>query len=274
ATARARAAAPRPAARTLVDSHCHLGDAAFDADRDAVLARARAAGVSHVVVIGESLAGSERALALARATGGLSATAGVHPHEAKDWTAAARGRLSELLARPEVVAVGETGLDYHYMHSPRAEQRAAFEAHLELAAELGKPVIVHARDADDDLAAILRNLGPRAPVVVLHSFSSGDAVWEAGMAISAYFSFSGMITFKNWRQTARVAECPADRLLVETDAPYLAPVPHRGERNEPAFVRDVAARAAELRGESLDTLAQRSAANARLCLGLRLDSTL
>ena len=262
---------PRP---FLVDAHCHLGDAAFDPDRDAVLARAGAAGVSHVVVIGESLGGSERAAALARATPGLSATAGVHPHEASTWSAEVRERLRELLAAPELVAVGETGLDYHYDRSPRAVQRDAFEAQLALAMELGKPVVVHAREADADMAAMLRDLGNRAPAVVLHSFSSGDEVWDAGMTIGAYFSFSGMITFKNWALTGRLAACPSDRLLVETDAPYLAPVPHRGQRNEPAYVRAVAERAAELRGESAETLAQRTTENARRCFGSRIDSAL
>jgi len=135
-------------------------------------------------------------------------------------------------------------------------------------------VIVHARDADDDMAAILRSLTPSVPVVVLHSFSSGDAVWEAGMAINAYFSFSGMITFKNWGLTDRLSDCPTDRLLVETDAPYLAPVPHRGKRNEPGFVRVVAVRAAALRGESFDELTRRTTANARRCFGSRIDSSL
>ncbi len=221
-------------------------------------------------MIGESLAGSERASALARSTRGLSATAGVHPHEASSWSADVRAQVSELLAAPEVVAVGETGLDYHYMHSPREVQRAAFEAHLTLARDLGKPVVVHGRDADQDMAAMLRALGTRPPVVVLHSFSSGDAVWEAGMAIGAYFSFSGMITFKNWTHSGRVAACPSDRLLIETDAPYLAPVPHRGGRNEPAFTRDVAQRAADLRGESFEALAERTTENARRCFGGRV----
>jgi TatD DNase family protein len=239
-----------------------------------VLANAKAAGVTHVVVIGESLAGSERAAALARDAAGRSATAGVHPHEASTWSDDARQRVRELLAAPEVVAVGETGLDYHYLHSPREAQRRAFEAHLQLGQELGKPVIVHARDADDDMAAILRSLAPTPPVVVLHSFASGDAVWEAGMAINAYFSFSGMITFKNWGLTDRLSDCPTDRLLVETDAPYLAPVPHRGKRNEPGFVRDVAVRAAALRGESFDELTRRTTANARRCFGSRIDSSL
>jgi len=257
----------------LVDTHCHLADPTFDADRDAVLARAKDAGVSHVVVIGESLAGSERATTLARGSRGLSATAGVHPHEASGW-ADAQGRVRELLASPGVVAVGETGLDYHYMHSPKGAQRTAFEAQLALGAELGKPVVVHAREADDDMAAMLRNLGALPPVVVLHSFSSGTEVWDAGMTIGAYFSFSGMITFKNWKLTDRLSDCPADRLLVETDSPYLAPVPHRGQRNEPAFVRHVAESAAAVRGEPLDSLAQRTTANARRCFGARIDGAL
>jgi len=250
---------------SLVDTHCHLGDTAFDADRDAVVARAAAAGVSHIVVIGESVAGSERACALATMPG-LSATAGVHPHEASSWSTPARERIRQILAsEPAIVAVGETGLDYHYLHSPRETQRAAFEGQLELALEFGLPVVVHARDADDDMAAMLRAVPPGAPPVVLHSFSSGDAVWEAGMAIDAYFSFSGMITFKNWTPADRVVACPRDRLLLETDAPYLAPVPHRGKRNEPGFVRAVAERAAALCGETLDTLTQRTTENARRC---------
>jgi TatD DNase family protein len=259
---------------SLVDTHCHLGDAAFDADRDAVLAQAKARGVTHVVVIGESVAGSERAVALARGATGLSATAGVHPHDATSWSDQTGQRVRELLGAPETVAVGETGLDYHYMHSPRETQRRAFAAQLQIGLELGKPVIVHARDADADMAAMLRALGPRPPVVVLHSFASGDDVWDAGMSIGAYFSFSGMITFKNWTQTGRLAACPSDRLLVETDAPYLAPVPHRGKRNEPGFVRDVAERAAVLRGESFDDLTRRTTENARRCFGSRIESSL
>ena len=252
---------------TIVDAHCHLGDAAFDPDRDAVLARAGAAGVGHVIVIGTTLADSERAAALARGRAGLSATAGVHPHEARDLSPESGGRLKALLALPEVVAVGETGLDYHYDHSPRAAQRGAFEAQLALAADLGKPVVVHAREADDDLAAILREWGPRVPAVVLHSFSSGPRAFEAGMATAAYFSFSGMITFKNWKLQDVVTACPADRLLVETDAPYLAPVPHRGRRNEPGFVRDVALALAGARGAGFDDVVRQTTENARRVFG-------
>jgi TatD DNase family protein len=255
----------RPDARPfLVDAHCHLGDAAFDLDRDAVLTRARAAGVGHLVVIGTTVADSERAAELAGSRPGLSATAGLHPHEAKDWSPEAAERLRALLALPAVVALGETGLDYHYDHSPRPAQRRAFEAQLALAAEVGKPVVVHAREADEDVAALLRDA--RA-TVVLHSFSSGPRVFEAGLAAGAYFSFSGMITFKTWTATDRLAACPPDRLLVETDAPYLAPVPHRGRRNEPAFVRDVALALARLRGAAFDDIVQQTTANARRVFG-------
>jgi len=258
----------------LVDAHCHLGDRAFEADRDAVIERARAAGVAHVVAIGESLAGSEKAVGLARSQRGLSATVGVHPHEAASWSADVAARVRELLAAPEVVAVGETGLDYHYEHSPRDVQRRVFEAQLGLAAELGKPVVVHARDADEDMAAMLRGWGGEKGGVVLHSFSSGADVWEAGMTIEAYFSFSGMITFKNWHPAVPLTNYPANRLLVETDSPYLAPVPHRGKRNEPAFVREVAERAAALCGEHLETLSHRTTENARRCFGSRLETAL
>src|SRR5205823_5411017 len=161
-----------------IDAHCHLGDAAFDADRDAVLARAAAAGIAHIVVIGESVSGSERATALARARseGGLSATAGVHPHEARTWSAETAARLRELLTTPEVVAVGETGLDYHYLHSPRDAQRAAFEAQLTIGVDLDKPVVVHARDADADMAAMLRALGGHPPVAERAAAIRGESL--------------------------------------------------------------------------------------------------
>jgi TatD DNase family protein len=254
----------------LVDAHCHLGDAAFDGDRLAVLARAAAAGVVHVVVIGESHVGSARAATLARAHPGLSATAGVHPHEAASWDGAAPERLRQLLDAPELVAVGETGLDYHYDHAPKPAQRAAFEAQLAIAADLGKPVVIHARDADDDMAALLRDWGGRVPALVLHSFAGSRALFSAGMDVGAYFSFSGMITFKNWQPAVPTAECPADRLLVETDAPYLAPVPHRGHRNEPAFVPDIVTALARQRDASPGELARQTSANAVRVFGSRL----
>ena len=158
-----------------------------------------------------------------------------------------------------------------YEMNLRSAQLAAFEAQLALAAELGKPVIVHAREADEDVAAALRRT---QAAIVLHSFSSGPAVFEAGLAIGAYFSFSGMITFKNWVQGDRLTAAPADRLLVETDAPYLAPVPYRGRRNEPAFVRDVAVALARARSESLEDVVGRTATNAERVFGVRVTTAL
>lgn len=253
----------------LVDTHCHLGDAAFDEDRAAVMARARAADVGHVVIVADSIPATTRAHGLA-ATFGCSATAGVHPHEARVWSAEVRDALEDAVADPLVVAVGETGLDYHHDFSPRDLQRQAFEAQLIIAADCHKPVVVHAREADQDVAAALRTAGPGGPPVVLHSFSAGPLVLEAGLAIGAYFSFSGMITFRTWRQVDAVAACPADRLLIETDAPYLAPVPHRGKRNEPAYVRQVAERLAQLRGLDPAAIAQLTTTNAARCFGERV----
>jgi TatD DNase family protein len=247
----------------LVDTHCHLGDARYDGDRAAVVERARAAGVSRVVVIADTLASSDAALEIARRFG-LWATAGVHPHHAGEWSDDAAARVAGALDEPQCVAVGETGLDYHYDYAPREAQRRAFAAQLALAADAGKPVVVHAREADDDVAAMLRDA---AATVVLHSFAAGTAVLEAALAADGYVSFSGMITFKSWRRPELVRDCPADRLLVETDAPYLAPHPHRGKRNEPAFVRLVAERVAEIRSMPFDKAAALTTANAERCFG-------
>jgi TatD DNase family protein len=255
----------------LVDTHCHLGDAAFDDDRADVVARARAAGVAHVVIVAESPEATRRARGLA-AEYGWSATAGVHPHEARRWDAAAREAVDEALADPTVVAVGETGLDYHYEFSPREDQRRAFADHLELGRRAGRPVIVHAREADDDLAAMLRESPPGHPTLVLHSFSAGPAVFETGLAVGAYFSFSGMITFRSWTRGDVLTACPADRLLVETDAPYLAPVPYRGRRNEPAYLRQVVERLAAVRGVPAADIIRLSTANAARCFGPRVAS--
>jgi TatD DNase family protein len=244
----------------LIDTHCHLTDSDYDADRAEVLARAWAGGVTRIVVIGASRESAERALALARSEPRLSVTAGIHPHDATGWDGPTREWLRATLRRPEVVAAGEMGLDYHYDHSPRAVQRAAFEAQLELARELGKPVVIHAREADDDVAAVLRAHGD-VPAI-LHSFSSGPGLLRAGLDLRHYVSFSGMVTFRNWRLDQAILETPLDRLLLETDGPYLAPVPHRGTRNEPAYVRLVAERIAAVRGLPVEDLIQASAGNA------------
>jgi TatD DNase family protein len=249
-------------ARTLVliDTHCHLADPAYDADRAGVLERAWAAGVAHVVCIGESPEASDRALALADPELRLSATAGVHPHDASGWSAERAVWLRERLRHPRIVAAGEMGLDYHYDHSPRETQQAAFDQQLALAGEAGKPAVIHAREADDDVAAILA--GHPGVTAILHSFSSGPALLRAGLVLRHYVSFSGMVTFKSWRLDQAVRDTPLDRLLLETDGPYLAPVPHRGKRNEPAYVRQVAERIAAVRGLAVDELIAATGANA------------
>jgi TatD DNase family protein len=245
----------------LIDTHCHLADAAYAADLPEVLDRAWAAGLAGIVVVGESLDRAEAALAKAAADPKLVATAGVHPHDAHGWSADSERRLRELLRDPRIVAVGETGLDFHYDHSPRSLQHRAFEAQLALAAEVKKPAVIHAREADDDVAAILA-AHPDVPVI-LHSFSSGMALLRAGLVLRHYVSFSGMVTFKNWRLDDAILETPIDRLLLETDGPYLAPVPHRGKRNEPGFVRHVAERIATVRAMPVEELIQVTGENAR-----------
>jgi len=252
----------------LVDTHCHLGDPALAGEVGELLRRAAEAGVGHVVAIGESREAAEQAHALAETNPRVSATAGVHPHHADHWDAGAAQWLAEQLGSGLVVAVGEMGLDYHYDNAPRGQQRAAFEAQLALAARAGKPAVIHAREADDDVAAILRNQ-PDA-VAVLHSFSSGEALLEAGLALGHYFSFSGMLTFKSWQRNDAITRIPRDRLLVETDAPYLAPVPYRGKRNEPAYVVEVARRLAGVLGVSLEEVARVTTANAIRVFGQRL----
>ena len=225
-----------------------------------------------MVVIGESEASAEAALGLAERHERVSVVVGVHPHDAKDWDAAQEARLRRLARDPRVVALGEMGLDYHYDHSPRDRQHEAFERQLVIAAEVGLPVVIHAREADEDVAAILR----RHPEVraVLHSFSSGPGLLEAGLELGHYVSFSGMITFRNWTMDDAVRAVPLDRLLVETDSPYLAPVPMRGKRNEPALVRYVAERLALVRGMAADAMIARTGNNAARCFGPRLAATL
>lgn len=225
-----------------------------------------------MVVIGESPAATERALALAAGEPRLSATAGIHPHDASSWTAESEVWLRERLRDSRVVAAGEMGLDYHYDHSPRDRQRAAFEAQLALAGEARKAAVIHARGADDDVAAVLRSQ-PRV-TAILHSYSSGPGLLRAGLSLSHYVSFSGMVTFKSWRLDGAILETPLDRLLIETDGPYLAPVPHRGKRNEPAFVRQVAERIASVRGLSVEEVVERTGANAARVFGSRVHSAL
>jgi TatD DNase family protein len=251
---------------SLFDTHCHLADPAYEPDRNEVLRRAWDAGVARILVIGESPESAARARSLAAGEPRLAATAGLHPHEASRWSAELEDWLRSALADPLVVAAGEMGLDYHYDHSPRERQQAALDAQLALAAEAAKPAVIHAREADDDVAAILV-AHPRV-TAVLHSFSSGPSLLRAGLVHRHYVSFSGMVTFKSWRLDHAILDTPLDRLLLETDGPYLAPVPHRGKRNEPAFVRQVAERVAAVRGIELDELVAATWENAtRLLAG-------
>lgn len=232
----------------LFDSHCHLTDTAFRDDREAVFVRAARAGVTRAVCIASDVADARRALALVRSrdvSAGeasplprLWSTAGVHPHEAAGATADALEEVRALAHEVEVVALGETGLDYHYEHSPREVQRALFDAHLALGSELDLPVVVHARDADDDIAAALRSAPPGVRGV-LHCFTGGARAFEEAMARDWYVSFSGIASFRSFDALDFLRAVPRDRLLIETDAPYLAPVPMRGRRNEPAYVRHV-----------------------------------
>jgi TatD DNase family protein len=241
------------------DSHCHLTDRRFVGETERIAERARAAGVERFVLIASEEEDAETALELARSLGVWS-TAGIHPHEA---TRAEAGfdRVRALHAEPEVVAVGETGLDYFYDNSPRRIQRASFDRHLELAATLGKPVVVHSRDADADTISAIRSAADDV-VGVLHCFAGAPELFEVGVEAGWYVSFSGLITFGSYETKELVAETPPDRLLIETDAPYLAPVPHRGKRNEPAYVADVARAVAVLTGETLEAVAERTARNA------------
>lgn len=252
----------------LIDTHCHLAGTAYEDDLDAVLARAWVAEVARVVILAECGEDAARALALAAAEPRLSVSIGVHPHRADRWSDVLERALLEQVHDPRVVAVGEMGLDYHYEHSPRAAQFAAFRAQLALAGRAGKPAIIHAREADADVAQVLGEFpGTRC---VLHSYSSGPALHASAVALGHYVSFSGMITFKSWSADDLIRTTPADRLLVETDGPYLAPVPRRGTRNEPAFVAHTAARLAAVRGESVEALIDLTGRNAAACFGARL----
>jgi TatD DNase family protein len=240
----------------LVDSHCHVQGPEFDLDRDEVVARAREAGVAEIVLVGgvDEADGLRRALDAA-ARYGLPVTAGVHPHEARIFDESVDDALRGLARECRIVAIGEIGLDYHYDHSPREAQREAFRRQLRLARQSGLPVVVHTREADDETAAILEEEGAAEIGGVIHCFTGGPELARRALALGLYLSFSGIVTFPRAAAIQEVARStPADRLLVETDAPYLAPPPHRGKRNEPAFVVEVARKVAELRGESLTAL--------------------
>lgn len=247
-------------AAMLVDSHCHLDFPDFAAEREAVVARARAAGVGAMLTIGTRLDQFDGVRAIAEVDAAIWCSVGAHPHEAADHAALLPAELTALAAHPKVVGIGETGLDFHYDLSPRDIQERVFRAHIAASHATGLPLIIHAREADCEIAKILEEQHP--PPGVMHCFSSGRELAEAALALGFYISVSGIVTFKNAEDLrAIVRDLPLERLLVETDCPYLAPVPYRGKRNEPAFVAATAAAVAALKGVALERLAEATTAN-------------
>ena len=252
----------------LVDSHCHLDDKQFAEDREAVIERAQAAGVSRLMAIGtgDGPPDLETAIRLADAYPAFYATVGVHPHDAAKATSATLDRLRDLLSHPKVLALGEIGLDYHYDFSPRDTQRSVFIRQLELASAAGKPIVIHTREAWNDTTEIIRKHYTGGGI--FHCFTGGPAEATEALDLGFHLSFGGVLTFPKAepvREAARLA--PLEKILIETDAPYLAPVPHRGKRNEPAFVVETARKLAEIRMISLQEAADATTRNfERLCL--------
>lgn len=244
----------------LVDTHCHLQSQRFDVDRDAVLATCLEK-LDWLVVIGDDLEASREALTLCGPR--VKAVVGIHPYHGKDWNDEVAAEVRAFAADPNVVGFGETGLDYFNEFSPRADQARAFEAQLEMACELNLPVVIHNREADADCHAILSNYASRLPGCIMHCFGSGPEWAQKFLDLGFYISFAGNVTFSKavpLQEAARIV--PLDRLLVETDAPYLAPIPLRGKRCEPWFVEHTAAFLADLKGVPVEELAARTTANA------------
>lgn len=245
----------------LVDSHCHLNFPEFKDDLPDVLNRARLNGIETLLTINTRLSESREVQAIAEAHSNIFCTVGVHPHDAKDYASAdLKNRLKELASHPKVVGLGETGLDYYYNNSPSAEQIESFEIHLDLSKELGLPIVVHTRNADSDTLACMDRYPGTAGV--FHCFSGGIDMARAGLDRGYLISFSGIITFKKAEELREVVKyVPLDKILVETDAPFLAPIPHRGKRNEPAFTLHTAEIVAELKGLALKTVADQTSNN-------------
>jgi TatD DNase family protein len=258
----------------FTDSHSHLADPAFDADREDVIARARVTGARAIVCIGESPGAADRARQIAASHPGfIWYTAGAHPHDAAAFDSARDlPRIREHLAAG-AVAIGECGLDYFYDHSPRDAQRHVFGVQLALAAETGRPVVVHTRQAVEDTIAMVSEAARGGVRGVLHCFTGPSELADRAIELGWYVSFAGVVTFRKWTGDALVRAVPADRLLVESDAPYLTPVPHRGRRNEPAYVSFTVARVAGAREESPFDVGERCVRNAAALFGLAVTPT-
>lgn len=247
----------------LVDSHCHLDFPEFESDLEGVLARAAEAGIGKMLTISTRLDRFPKILEIAERHDNVWCSVGIHPHEAEHDPDVSVARLIELAQHPKVVGFGETGLDYFYEHSPRDIQQAVFRTHIRAARQAGLPIIIHNRDSDDDTAAILTEEAAQGPFTgLIHCFSASRQLADTAIKLGLYLSLSGILTFKKAEELRQIiADQPLDRLLVETDAPFLAPLPHRGKRNEPAFTALTAAKLAEIKGVGRDQLAQATTAN-------------
>jgi len=236
----------------LIDSHCHLDFPDFAEDREAVIARAKARGIGRMITISTRVQKFAEILAIAERDPDIFCTVGTHPHQAHEEPEASVAELVSLARHPKCVGIGEAGLDYHYDRAPRDVAARVFRTHIAAARQSGLPLVIHARDADDDIAAMLKEEMEKGVfTAVLHCFTAGRRLAESGLLLGLYVSFSGVVTFKNSGELRGIArDVPLNRLLIETDAPYLAPVPNRGKRNEPAFVADTARLLAELKGVS------------------------
>lgn len=251
----------------LIDTHCHLEMSRFDGDRDKVIERAKEAGVEAVITIASDIQSNAQAIELAEKHDFIYASVGLHPHDAKGLTEPFFQKLAEWASHKKVVALGETGLDYHYMHSPKAVQEEVFKRHIALALEKDLPVIVHSREARDDTLRIVRESGAKRGV--MHCFSGDPGMAEEAMSMGLYISIAGPVTFGNAKRLKEIVKTiPDDRLLIETDAPYLAPEPMRGGRNEPAYILHTAGEIARLRGVAVEDIARITTLNAKRLFGI------
>ena len=253
----------------LIDSHCHLDFPDFDSEMDRIIERAKTAGVYRMITISTRVTRFPTLAALAERYENVFCTVGTHPHQAEEEPDISAGELVRLSLHPKCVGIGEAGLDYHYDKAPRDIAKQVFRTHIAAARESGLPLVIHSRDADQDMAEILQEeMGRGAFKAVLHCFTSSRMLAQIGLDLGFAISFSGVLTFKNSTELRDIAkDVPLDRLLVETDAPFLAPVPHRGKRNEPSFVVETARVLADIKGMDLPNLAELTTANVQRLFG-------
>lgn len=252
----------------MIDSHCHLADPQFADDLDEVLVRAKKAGITRMVTIADSLPEAEKCIEIAERHMHVFATVGVHPHNAKEWKRGDGDKLKEMVERSKKVkAIGEIGLDYHYDHSPRGDQRAVFLEQLTLSREFGLPAVVHCREAIDDVQRIVREVEPLQLVLHCCTEKWEDVEWLVNLG--HLLSFTGMATYPKLKEIHdTIKHCPLECMMIETDAPYLAPVPHRGKRNEPAYVVEVAKAIADIKGVSVEEVEETTTKNAEQFFGI------